>query len=113
MIHLVSQRARISVSSSRKSTRNTVLFSGTHTGHRVKVELIVLLSIAYSPKLRDLIESTLRARRGQSTVIITIKTKLIWQINYERILTFKSPEIKGTSVHSPTSFLVPTLVIPL
>ena len=27
-----------------KSTRNTVLFSGTYTGYHVKVELIVLLS---------------------------------------------------------------------
>ena len=40
-----------------KSTRNAVLFSGTHTGHRVKVESIVLLSHG---------ESTLRARRGRT-----------------------------------------------
>ena len=32
-----------------KSTRNTVLLSGTHAGHRVKVESIVLLSYREYP----------------------------------------------------------------
>jgi hypothetical protein len=53
-----------------QSTGNAVLFPGTHTGHRVKVESIVLLSHG---------ESTLRARRGHSEIYrlpINEETKL-------------------------------------
>ena len=64
LIHLVSQRAGpVSFPPRHKSTRSPVTFSGTHTGHRVKVESIVLLSYG---------ESTLRARRGLKLSILIL-----------------------------------------